>query len=61
MNTLSQFGTWMLFLGLPLLFLAIVAWIYRPGAGRRYRADGRIPFGEENKSATHGPTGGNAT
>lgn len=47
MNTLLQFlATYGLFLGLPLLFLAIVAWVYRPGAKRAYRADGRIPFAE---------------
>lgn len=46
-NLLNEIGTYGLFLGLPLLFLAIVLWIYRPGAARRYRADGRIPFREE--------------
>ncbi len=42
-------GTYGLFLGLPLLFLAIVFWVYRPGAAHRYRQDGRLPFagGEE--------------
>jgi cbb3-type cytochrome oxidase subunit 3 len=28
----------------PLVFLVIVAWIYRPGAKRRYKDDGNIPF-----------------
>jgi cytochrome c-type biogenesis protein CcmH/NrfF len=36
--------------GVPVVFLVIVAWIYRPGARRRYKSDGSIPFendGEE--------------
>lgn len=32
---------------IPLVFIAIVAWIYRPGAKRRYTADGEIPFDED--------------
>lgn len=60
MNALSQVGTWMLFLGLPLLFLAIVAWIYRPGAGRSYKADGRIPFQEQDRGAGSDATPGKA-
>lgn len=33
-----------LYWGVPLVFLAIVAWIYRPSAKKRYKADGNIPF-----------------
>ena len=45
MSRLVDFlSTYGLFLGLPLLFLAIVFWVYRPGAARRYRKDGRLPF-----------------
>lgn len=48
MNTFLNFlSTYGLFLGLPLLFLVIVAWVYRPGAKRAYRADARIPFAED--------------
>lgn len=47
MHLLRLLDTWGLLLGLPLLFLAIVAWVYRPGSERRYRADGRIPFRED--------------
>jgi cbb3-type cytochrome oxidase subunit 3 len=43
-NLLSEY--W-LFLGVPLVFLAIVAWIFRPTASRRYQADGKIPFDDE--------------
>lgn len=48
MKTFLDFlSTYGLFLGLPLLFLAIVAWIYRPGTSRAYRADAEIPFTED--------------
>lgn len=48
MSRLVEFlGSYGLFLGLPLLFLAIVFWVYRPGAARRYRQDGRLPFQED--------------
>jgi cbb3-type cytochrome oxidase subunit 3 len=33
-----------LFIGLPLLFLVVVAWIFRPEAKRRYEEDGKLPF-----------------
>ncbi len=48
-HLLDLLSTYGLFLGIPILFLAIVFWIYRPGARRRYREDGRLPFadGEE--------------
>lgn len=51
-HDLSTYG---LFLGLPLLFLAIVLWVYRPGAKRRYGADARLPFDDPN--AGHGDDG----
>jgi cbb3-type cytochrome oxidase subunit 3 len=37
-------GEYWHYFGIPLLFLAIVAWIYRPTAKKRYEADGNIPF-----------------
>ncbi len=48
-------AAWGLFLGLPLAFLAVVLWVYRPGAARRYRADGRIPFLGEGRRQQGGP------
>lgn len=33
-----------LYLVVPLIFVAIVLWVYRPSAKRRYKADGMIPF-----------------
>jgi cbb3-type cytochrome oxidase subunit 3 len=39
-----------LYWAIPLLFLVVVAWIYRPTAKKRYKADGSIPFeGDKNK------------
>jgi cbb3-type cytochrome oxidase subunit 3 len=46
-NMLTEY--WPYF-GVPVVFLAVVAWIYRPGAKRRYKADGSIPFeGDESE------------
>lgn len=36
-------------LGGILVFLVIVAWIYRPSARKRYEADGNIPFYGDKK------------
>ncbi|TCJ13423.1 cbb3-type cytochrome c oxidase subunit 3 [Parasulfuritortus cantonensis] len=57
-NLINEVGTYGLFLGLPLLFLAIVLWVYRPGAARRYRADGRIPFEDERGRRRDGHAAG---
>jgi cbb3-type cytochrome oxidase subunit 3 len=53
-NFISEYG---LYLGVPLAFLGIVAWIYRPSAKNRYRADGNIPFHEDRKDP-EAPQGG---
>lgn len=43
----SEYGVY----GASLLaFVAIVVWIFRPSAKRRYQADGSIPFNEDRKS-----------
>jgi cbb3-type cytochrome oxidase subunit 3 len=46
---LETFSAYGLYLGIPLLFLAIVAWVYRPGAKKRYQADGNLPFYGDKK------------
>ena len=46
---IDLFAEYGLFLGIPLIFLVVVAWLYRPGSGSRYREDGEIPFREEEK------------
>lgn len=49
MNSLVEiFTAYGLFFGIPLIFLLIVVWVYRPGAGKRYREDGEMPFEEED-------------
>ena len=35
------------YLSIPVVFLAIVAWTYRAGAKKGYKADGNIPLGQE--------------
>lgn len=37
------------YIGIPLVFLAIVVWVYRPGAKKRYEEDGNIPFSVDKK------------
>jgi len=36
------------FIGIPLIFLLIVLYVFRPGARRRYQKDAEIPFREED-------------
>ena len=50
MQAVAQFflDTW--FFLIPIAFLVLVAWIFRPGARKRYEADGEIPFkGKDDK------------
>ncbi len=51
---LTQYG---LFLGIPLAFLAIVIWVFRPGAKKRYQADANLPFYGDKKTDKSGPAG----
>ena len=44
------FAKYGLFLGIPLVFLGIVIWIYRPSARKRYEADGNLPFYGDKKA-----------
>lgn len=46
-NFLGDYG---FFLGMPLLFIAIVIWVFRPGAKKRYQADGNLPFIGDKKT-----------
>ena len=45
-SMLAEYG---LYLGIPLALLAVVAWVYRPSAKKRYQADGNIPFYGDKK------------
>lgn len=48
---INMIGEYWLYLGIPLGFLAIAVWVYRPTARNRYEADGNIPFEvEKNES-----------
>jgi cbb3-type cytochrome oxidase subunit 3 len=50
-QTVSMLTEYWLYWGVPLVFLVIVIWIYRPNAKKRYKADGSIPFeGDGNES-----------
>jgi len=50
MNQLANmFSAYGFFVAIPLVFLAVVAWIYRPSAKKRYQADGNIPFDGDKK------------
>ncbi len=42
------------FVGAPILFVAIVAWVFRPSARTRYRKDGDIPFEQPEGTGTRG-------
>lgn len=42
---LHQYG-W--FIGAPLLFVIVVAYIFRPSARKRYEQDGEIPFEDDS-------------
>jgi len=52
---IDLFSTYGLFLGIPILFLLIILWVYRPGARRRYQDDARLPFEEDEKRVTSSP------
>lgn len=58
MTFLTEYG-W--FVGVPLVFLAVVAWVYRPGARRRYQRDAAIPFEDDAASAPKRPVSGKGT
>ncbi|MBO9478861.1 cbb3-type cytochrome c oxidase subunit 3 [Shimia sp. R11_0] len=51
-SLLREFAdSWML-LFLFLFFMAIVFWVFRPGATKEYRDTANIPFRHEDKPAT---------
>ena len=47
---LGTFSDYAIYIAIPLAFLAIVIWVYRPSAKKRYQADGNIPFYGDKKS-----------
>lgn len=44
LETLVRYLIWF---GIPVAFVLLVMWIYRPGARRRYQKDATIPFHED--------------
>jgi len=54
---LNLFAEYALFLGIPLAFLLVVAWIYRTSAKKRYQDDGDIPFHGDKKADKTRPGG----
>ena len=40
-NFVTQYA---FFIGIPLLFIGIVIWVFRPSAKYRYQADANLPF-----------------
>ena len=42
------------YLGIPLLFLVLVAWIFRSGKKRQYANDGNIPFNRDSRDGKAG-------
>jgi cbb3-type cytochrome oxidase subunit 3 len=45
-NFITQYG---FFIGIPLIFIGIVIWVFRPGAKKRYQADANLPFYGDKK------------
>jgi len=45
-NFITQYA---FFFGIPLIFIGIVIWVYRPGAKKRYQADANLPFYGDKK------------
>jgi cbb3-type cytochrome oxidase subunit 3 len=44
LETLLPYFVW---IAVPVAFVLLVIWIYRPGARRRYQQDAEIPFRED--------------
>jgi cbb3-type cytochrome oxidase subunit 3 len=42
---------WIWFLLVPLVFIAVAIWVFRPGSRRRYQKNAQIPL-EEDKPAS---------
>jgi len=54
---LKMLSEYYIYLGIPLVFVAVVLWVYRPSAKRRYEADAKIPFAEDARTDKAGPRG----
>jgi len=45
-NIIMQYA---FFFGIPLIFIGIVIWVFRPSAKKRYQDDGNLPFYGDKK------------
>jgi len=45
-------------IGIPLIFIGIVVYVYRPGARRRYRQDAQMPLKETTNQKRRSNKGG---
>lgn len=46
---METFFSYLWFIGVPLAFVVIAFYVFRPGARRRYRRDAEIPFEDRHK------------
>ena len=46
-DSLASFMGYALYIGVPLVFIGIVLYVYRPWARKRYQKDAEIPFADE--------------
>jgi cbb3-type cytochrome oxidase subunit 3 len=37
------------YIGIPVVFLLVIIYVFRPGARRKYRRDAEIPFREDTQ------------
>jgi cbb3-type cytochrome oxidase subunit 3 len=51
---LEQLAPILLWLGIPVAFIVLVVWVFRPSAKRRYQQDAEIPFEEDESSPKQG-------
>lgn len=45
---MTHVSTWIWFIGIPVVFVLILLYVFRPGAKRRYRSDAQIPFRDDD-------------
>ena len=46
---MKEVSSYVLYIGIPVLFVLIIFYLFRPGARRKYRRDAQIPFKEDKE------------
>ncbi len=46
MNFIAEYA---FFIGIPLIFIGVVIWVFRPSAKKRYQEDAKLPFSNDKK------------